>query len=129
MYSRIRSEKTERMLEVFQEQASDMYIEINEMKVRFIRYLLSFYQGEKWIFTKERGAMKLYVTEDGVLAFRNCGDDYCVCVDDLDPIILELSRGAVFTGKPSKDGYMNFAPIKKKAIKPLTFSIEITAPK
>lgn len=128
MYSRIRSEETETMLEVFREEASNMYIEINEMKADLIRYLLSFYEGEKWIFTKKWGLMELYVTENSVLAFRNCGNEYSVCVDDLDPIILELSRGAVFAGKPSKDGYMNFAPIIQQTIKLLTFSFKIAVP-
>ena len=129
MYNRERSEKTEQMLCAFQEQACNMYVEINELKVRFIRHLLSFYQGDPWIYFKEKGGGYIRLDKDGYLVFNQWGEDFCVMAGDLDAIINELSSGRVFTGKPAKDGYQNYLPLRKKQIKPLTFTVDITAPK
>ena len=127
MYNRERSETTEQMLYALQEQACNMYVEINEMKVRFIRHLLSFYKGDPWIFTKRKGGY-LRLDKDGYPFFNMWGEDYIVTAADLDPIITELSNGRVFTGKPAKDHYQNYLPLRRKKIKPLTFTIDITAP-
>ena len=128
MYNRERSETTEQMLYALQEQACNMYVEINEMKVRFIRHLLSFYKGDPWIYIKEKGGGHIRLDKDGYLVFSHFGDDICVMADDLDPIITELSNGRAFTGKPAKDHYQNYLPLRRKKIKPLTFTIDITAP-
>lgn len=129
MYNRERSEKTQQMLDTLQEQATEMYCEIYEMKARFLRYLLGFYQGDTWIYVKKHGMVRIQQEEDGTLSFRNNDYDYVLFADDLDAAIEELAAGRVFNGKPSRDGYQNYVPLRRKAVKPLQFTVDILAAK